>query len=183
MKLWGCMDIYGPKINRRLYFAELPWASACLFISNSSRYLLYQPLVTPSPGLSVEGDKSPQTPPTYPAKMMRMPITILMLLHSAAAVCYSRSHRLLINSLSREEPLFTGPHSCLQDSLLEAKFFSSPRPPKWVRNLIFFCLISLAHAVRKSWLGMLKHRQIAQKLRFKLGYFQLWTLNVDKLIH
>ena len=111
MKLWGCMDIYGPKINRRLYFAELPWASACLFISNSSRYLLYQPLVTPSPGLSVEGDKSPQTPPTYPAKMIRMPIKILMLIQSAAAVCYSRCHRILIYSLRREEPFCSQVHT------------------------------------------------------------------------
>ena len=86
-------------------FQKLPWASASLFNSRSARYLLYHPLVTTLPsGSSVERGKSPKTPPTYPAKMIMMPSKILILIHSAAAVCYSRCHWIFTYSIKEEEP-------------------------------------------------------------------------------
>ena len=104
IELWRCMDIYKP-INRWLYFPELPWACASLCNSRSARYLLYHPLVTTLPsGSSVERGKSPKTPPTYPAKMIMMPSKILILIHSAGAVCYSRCHWIFTYSIKEEEP-------------------------------------------------------------------------------
>ena len=86
-------------------FQKLPWASASLCNSRSARYLLYHPLVTTLPsGSSVERGKSPKTPPIYPAKMIMMPNTILILIHSAGAVCYSRCHWIFTYSIKEEEP-------------------------------------------------------------------------------
>ena len=86
-------------------FQKLPWASASLFNSRSARYLLYHPLVTTLPsGSSVERGKSPKTPPTYPARMITMPSKILILIHSAGAVCYSRCHWIFTYSIKEEEP-------------------------------------------------------------------------------
>ena len=162
IELWRCMDIYKP-INRWLYFPELPWACASLCNSKSARYLLYHPLVTTLPsGSSVERGKSPKTPPTNP-KMIMMPSKILILINSAAAVCYSRCHWIFTYSIKKEEPLFIGPRSCLLGWLLDLRSFSSPPVQKWVRNMIFF-LIRPAHAANMSWLDMLKHRQIAENI-------------------
>ena len=144
-------------------FQKLPWASASLFNSRSARYLLYHPLVTTLPsGSSVERGKSPKTPPTNP-KMIMMPSKILILINSAAAVCYSRCHWIFTYSIKKEEPLFIGPRSCLLGWLLDLRSFSSPPVQKWVRNMIFF-LIRPAHAANMSWLDMLKHRQIAENI-------------------